>query len=489
MTKTIAYDFSSVPTIREFAASNAFIRALIGPFGSGKSSGCVVEFVRRAQMQKPGPDGIRRTRWAAVRNTYPQLNDTTIRTVNQWLPEEYFGKFYAQEHRYVIKAFPGCEIEIMFRALDKPDDVKNLLSLDLTGAWVNEAREIPWSIVDGLTGRVGRYPARVDGGPTWQGVWLDTNPPDADSKFYRFFEEKNWLPGFREMERAGKLPKGVACADDYARIFHQPSGLSDDAENLINLPAGYYQRLALGKTQEWIKVYVKGEYGFVMDGKPVYSDYNDRVHCQELNPVPGPTIYRGWDWGLTPACVFSQVLPDGRWLIFDEIVADGMGADRFADEVLLHCGRSFPAKTGFTDIGDPAGGARAQTDEKTVFQILQAKGIDIEPGEQTLALRLESVRKPLGKMLGGEPQFVLHPRCKTLRKGFQGGYHFRRLQTNAERYSDQPEKNSFSHPHDALQYVATRLFGESLTSPRGDYDPSYPQYDSYVGPSGSTGYG
>lgn len=467
------------------------MRALLGPFGSGKSSACVVEIIRRAQMQAPGPDGIRRSRWAAIRNTFRQLDDTTIRTVFQWLPPEYFGKYYIQDHRYVIKAFPGCEFEILFRALDKPDDVKNLLSLELTGAWVNEAREIPWSIVDALGGRVGRYPARLDGGPTWQGIWLDTNPPDADSKFFKFFEERDWLAGFEEMARAGKLPPGVSKPDDYAKIFHQPSGLSDEAENLVNLTPGYYNRLALGKSPEWIKVYIKGEYGFVMDGKPVFPEYNDRVHCQPIEPIPG-TIYRGWDFGLTPACVFSQLQPNGRWLIFDEMTSENMGIERFSDQVLLHCAKAFPKKTRFEDIGDPAGQQRAQTDEKTVFQIMQAKEIQIEGGEQTLALRLEAVRKPLNSMLVGEPQFILHPRCKTLRKGFQGGYHFRRMNTSSERYIDQPEKNAFSHPMDALQYVATRLFGDSLTSSKAGFEDAgwsgFSGYGNDAGRSEVTGY-
>lgn len=499
MTKRIEYDYSYVPTVREFAASNAFIRGLVGPFGSGKSSGCVIEFIRRAQAQKPGPDGIRRSRWAAIRNTFRELDDTTIRTVFQWLPVEYFGKYYVQDHRYVVKAFEGVEFEILFRALDTPEDVKKLLSLELTGAWVNEGREVPWSIIDALTGRIGRYPARMDGGPTWQGLWIDTNPPDADSKFYKFFEDRDWLPGFQKMAAAGKLPPGVASPDDYAKIFHQPSGLEPNAENIPNLTPGYYNRLALGKSPEWIKVYVEGKYGFVMDGRPVFPEYNDGVHCRAVEPIQGPTVYRGWDYGLTPVCTFHQILPDGRWLWFDELISQdmdpkGMGIDRFSDNVLYHCARSFPAKTQFEDIGDPAGGQRAQTDEKTVFQIMQAKGIEISGGEQTLALRLESVRKPLNTMIGGEPRFVLHPRCKISRKGFMGGYHYKRVQRqgSGDRFRDEPDK---SHPisdvMDSGQYVATRLFGDVLLNRASDYDAGWPSmgYGTGQGGGGSTGYG
>lgn len=479
MTKTIKFSYADVPTVREFAACNDFIRGLMGPVGGGKTSGAgPIEFIRRAQAQRPGPDGIRRTRWAAIRNSYPMLRDTTIQTVFQWLPVEHFGKFYSAEHRYVVKAFEGCEFEILFRALDTPDDVRKLLSLELTGAFINEMREIPWSIIDTLQGRVGRYPAKVDGGASWSGIWGDTNPPDADSKFYSFFEESKHPPGF-------------------ASLFKQPSGLSPEAENLPNLPDGYYQRLATGKSQEWINVYIHGKYGFVMDGRPVFPEYNDAAHCKAVEPVLGPTVYRGWDFGISPACTFHQILPDGRWLWFDEMYSDqidpnGMGIDRFSTEVLDHCVRSFPKNTRFEDVADPAGEQRSQADEKTCFQIMQAKGIDVSGGEQTWTIRRESVAKPLNTMRSGEPQFVLHPRCKVSRKGFMGAYHYRRKQiAGPEQFADQPNKtHPVSDVMDSGQYVATRLFGDSLTSARTFEDPTWPSvsYGGNDGRSEVTGY-
>lgn len=483
----IRYSYKNVPTIKAFAQSDAFIRALIGPFGSGKSSGCVVEIPRRGQMQKPGPDGIRRSRIAVVRNTFGQLEDTTIRTVHEWMPPAYFGRYYVSDHRYVIRTFANCEIEVLFRALDRPDHVKNLLSLDLTWAWLNEVREIPWAIVEAMQGRVGRFPKMSDGGATWSGVCMDTNPPDTDSKFYKFFEERDWLPHFKALKESGALPASVTKPEQYAAIFHQPSGLSDAAENRENLPAGYYQRMQIGKKPEWIKVYVKGDYGFVTDDKAVFPEYSDTIHRKEVNPVKGIAIRRGWDFGLTPACTFSQLLPDGRWLVFDEMVSESMGIDRFSDDVLEKCTRAFRGPVEFEDYGDPAGQQRAQTDEKTCFEILQGKGVAIEPGKQTISLRLESIRRPLTRLIGGEPQFILHPRCRVLRKAFLGGYYFRRMTTNAERYSDKPEKNWASHPMDALQYDASMLFGDALTGtpPRDDY-PMMPP--SEQGRSEITGY-
>ena len=79
MARIIEYDYRHVPTIERFSESNAFKRALMGPFGSGKSSGCVMEIIKRGMAQTPSPiDGVRRTRWAAVRNSYPQLTSSVI---------------------------------------------------------------------------------------------------------------------------------------------------------------------------------------------------------------------------------------------------------------------------------------------------------------------------------------------------------------------------------------------------------------------------
>ena len=433
----------------------------MGPIGGGKSAACSVKIGKIGVEQRPGPDGVRRSRFVAIRNSYRQLRDTTIKTFHQWFPPHIMGEWRPSEDRYIIKALraadnePNAEIEVLFRALDRPDQVGNLLSLELTGGWVNEAREVPWTIIEALQGRVGRYPAMRDGGATWSGILMDTNPPDADSKWFRFFEEEDHSEAIAALSRV--IP-GMT-KDRFSRIFKQPTGLSPNAENVPNLPAGYYQRAAVGKSAEWVKVYIEGEYGFTVDGMPVFPEYSDELHCPsdpKKQPITDPKlpVYRSWDFGLTPACVFSQLTTSGQWVVVDELVSDSMGIDRFSDEVLEHSARHFPG-TEFIDIGDPAGSQRAQTDERTCFQILWSKGIEIEPGLQDPTIRQECVRKPLRTLFGGRPQFVLHPRCKTLRKGFMGGYAFRRLQTSGERYTSVPDKNRFSHCFPAGVMVST----------------------------------
>ena len=480
------YDYRDVPTVRAFSECDAFFRGLMGCFGGGKSSGCVMEIPARGVAQVPGQDGVRRSRFVAVRNSYRQLEDSTIKTFLQWFPPYKFGTWKPSDHIYTLKAFkaahgePNAEIEVQFRALDRPDQVGNLLSTEYTGAWVNEARDIPWAVIDALSGRVGRDPAMRDGGPTWCGIVMDTNPPDTESEWYRFFEEKDHTEDIERLNRAiaARIPSFKPyTVDSYVKIFKQPSGLSPNAENLKNLPPGYYERLAVGKSDDWVKIYIHGEYGFTQDGKPVFPEYSEQLHCPDdakLLPktVDGVPLYISFDFGLTPAAVFGQITPNGRWIIVDELVADDMGFDQFSDLVLLHVARFYRGLE-IVYIGDPAGQQRSQSDEKTCFQIGAAKGMQIQPAPQTLRLRLEGTRKPMRMTIDGRPQFQLHPRCKRLRKALNGGYHYRRVHVSGERYEESPNKNQHSHVADALTYQGAWLFGQDMKKrPVEDYDYS-----------------
>jgi hypothetical protein len=230
-------DFSPLrdpPTLKRFALDDSLIRVVVGPVGSGKTSRCVKEIVRRAMRQRPW-QGLRRSRYAVIRNTYSQLRDTTRKTFEQWVPS-WMGQWHEQSFTFHMR-FDDVDCEILFRALDRPEDVRKLLSLELTGAYLNELREIPERIVDVLETRIGRYPSRAQGGPTWRGIWGDTNP---------------WHGGHWGAKRFARgLPGHV--------LYRQPSGRAPNAENLENLEEGYYARLCVGKSSEYIKVYVDGE--------------------------------------------------------------------------------------------------------------------------------------------------------------------------------------------------------------------------------------
>jgi hypothetical protein len=432
-------NYSAPLTVSAFILCESPIHLIMGPFGSGKSTGAVMKILRMAQNQAPGPDGIRRTKFAAVRNTYPELRDTTKKTFEDWVPAA-IREWNDTEYKYVLK-FNDVVCEVLFRALDRPEDVKKLLSLELTAAWVNESREIPRAIVDGLDGRVGRFPSQANGGCTLSCVFMDTNPPDDDHWIYKVFEEERLTDS--------------AVAQKYI-IFKQPSGLSPEAENKSNLKSGYYENLVIGKSKDWIDVFVHGKYGFIKDGKPVYPEYSDDIHTLKERPrYLGGTLYLGMDFGLTPAIVVAQQVP-GQWQAIDEFTSESIGATRFSEYVVTELKRRYPECPGFQGWGDPAGSQRAQTDETTPFEIVQAAGLPIEPVDSNdFILRREAVANALTRLnMGGKPGLVISPDCRLLRKAMAGGYCFKRVQVSgSDRFRDAPDKNHFSHVAEALQYL------------------------------------
>ena len=440
-----------------------FFRGIRGPVGSGKSVACCVEVFRRSLEQKKNDQGIRKSRWAIIRNTNPQLRTTTIKTWLDWFPEDVWGKFHwSVPYTHHIQQ-DELDIEILFLALDRPEDVKKLLSLELTGIWINEAREVPKSIIDACTMRVGRYPSMREGGASWSGVIADTNAPEEDH-WWAIMAGEVPIPDYIPREQAQMLIK-----PDNWSFYVQPSAMKEkldekgdvdsyevnkSAENISNILETYYPNLIRGKTKSWIDVYVMYKLGSIQEGKPVYPQFVSETHIaeEEIPIAVGVPLYIGVDFGLTPAAVFGQKVR-GRWLLQSEIVAIDMGIVRFAELLRQEIATRFSGLD-VNIIGDPAGDFRAQTDESTPFQILRGAGLRAIPApSNSVDLRLESVASQLTKMADGQPAFLIDRRCPTLIKGFQGGYCYRRMQVSGERYDDKPEKNMYSHIHDALQYL------------------------------------
>ena len=72
----------------------------------------------------------------------------------------------------------------------------------------------------------------------------------------------------------------------------------------------------------------------------------------------------------------------------------------------------------------------------------------------------------LNTMIDGAPAFQLaRENCPVLRKGFLNGYHYKRISRSGdERYQEVPNKNDFSHIHDALQYGLLQFASSRVTA-------------------------
>lgn len=454
---------------RAFMLSEKYFRGICGPVGSGKSSVCCAEIMRRASNQQKSPtDGKRRTRWAVIRNTNPQLKTTTIKTWLEWFPESVFGKFgWSVPYCHNIR-INDIECEVYFVSMDAPEDVRKVLSMDLTGAWINEAREEDKNIIDALTMRVGRYPQKkMHGGPTWSGIIADTNPPDED----------HWWPIM-----AGHVdpPEYMTAADKKMLVkpsnwefFTQPAAMIEtpnpdgsyeykinpDAENIANLSDDYYSNTIAGKTKRWIDVYIMNRYGAAEESSPIYPMYNAELHAVDAgySPVTTDVVYIGIDFGLTPAAIFGQKPEDKYWHLFRELVCRNTTIDVFGRTLSRIMRSEFPVGTIFKVYGDPTGDVRDPNKGFTPFQILKTHGINCVPAPSNdPVLRIETVSRLLNSMEDGKPVIVVHKRnVPMLDKGFDGGYKYKRTMiAGTSIFEDVPnKKNPYSHPHDALQYL------------------------------------
>jgi hypothetical protein len=319
---------------------------------------------------------------------------------------------------------------------------------------------VPFGLIQGLDDAIGRYPSPNDGGPTWHGLIMDTNPPDDTHWWYRL----------SEVERP---------PEQYWQFFRQPGGLlevggefieNQEAENLENLKLideHYYLTKSIGKTKAHIRVYYCNQYGFVIDGRPVHEEYADAVHCatQPFGPTPGQTVYVGIDFGLTPAAAFGQRLVNGAWAVFDEITTERMGITSFSTVLGPKIAQLQMAGYTVELYGDPAGSQESQTDEQTPFSILKMNGIDCKPAyhNNDPIIRRESLAKPMTRLIDGKPGFLLSPSCKMLRKALQGGYCYRKVGVvGEERYHEKPDKNAYSHIAEACEYMVLGA-GEGLS--------------------------
>jgi hypothetical protein len=160
--------------------------------------------------------------------------------------------------------------------------------------------------------------------------------------------------------------------------------------------------------------------------------------------------------------------------VFDEVVATRAGIRALTEVVNLHIAAHYPDVEISLEYGDPAGAAAAQTDERTCYDIQRELGHAVQPGAMTLTDRLDGVRWFLTRLVDGAAGLRLSPRCKMLKRGFEGGYKFREMQvtlSDGDRaYADKPEKNRYSHPHDALNHAVGKLAYASRVSERKELE-------------------
>ncbi len=457
-------DYSPPKTVERFMLDDRLVRVIVGPVGSGKSMGAIMELLRRACQQQPY-NGTRYTRFALIRNTMQQLRQTVLTDVQQYLGPivHYFVTDSTVQIRTSMPDGTFLHSDWTMIPLDSKEDVRRLLSMQLTGAWINELREVPSEVVSALLGRLGRYPSKAMGGPSWFGLIGDTNPWDTDSPYH---------------ERL------VLNPDPKWALFHQPSGIGPDAENIENLPPGYYDNLSGDRDLDWVAVHVESMWGTSNAGQAVFrKSFHAPTHVRDMKLVVNPNrpIVIGLDFGRTPCAVIGQVDNYGRAIVMKEVVTEGMGLIQMVEEHLkpVLFNEPFAGRRAFI-VADPAGIQKSQITEETPFDVLKQQGFLAFPAStNSINNRLTAVEKLLRSHIVGEPALQINREgCPTLTSALGNKYRYRKKRDG--QLEDTPEKlHPWSDVSDALQYfclgLQSNLVGRVMARdrPRTDRAPRF----------------
>jgi len=205
-------------------------------------------------------------------------------------------------------------------------------------------------------------------------------------------------------------------------------------------------------------------------GMPIYPNFRKDLHLASTRLMPhmGLPLLIGWDFGLTPSAVLTQ-LQGNSLKVLHEWVSQNEGIKTFAPKVMgeintLYPSWSNPYKDHYHFI-DPAGFQRAQTDARTCAQEMEESApiVNIAPGPVGFAKRINGVEHFLLHVERDSAGIELDPlTCPVLIEGFAGGYRYADSQADIESQKPEAIKNKYSHPHDALQYVCYGARQKSL---------------------------
>lgn len=487
------------PVADRYIASRAFIKGIMGPVGSGKTIASGQGFLQLAKKQGgvEGRDGVlvRKSRFAIIRDTYPNLDRNTIPSWWKIIPK-HVGEFVNSSPRvhrfgFVLKrdghiadmlapVLEVCQVEMEFRAIGDQTVEDALRGLEVTAALVNEADRTHPDILTFLSGRVGRYGDLDPSLVVDPQIMLDLNGNDDENWTHKVLVEERLDQGVLD---ALALVSGDRPLIEY---FEQPEAvdeygnLNPRAENVENLPPGYYERqYAFAKSRgdlTYINRMLRSKFTPQQEGRSVFPEYIDEIHSAEFEAIPGIPLFIMADQGLIGAVLVGQVVK-GQLRILEEVAAvfeteddqievvqmGGEALGRQVKDLLL---ARYPGFLIGDAVCDPAGAAGEDAINFRSWRQEFQKGLGHKVRKSrvprnALEPRLKAVRGRLNRVIGADRALLVHRRCKMTRRAFRTKYYYQRVGKGSGGdgyYSDTPKKvQGYADLMDALQYGCFEL--------------------------------
>ncbi|WP_408590081.1 hypothetical protein [Novosphingobium sp.] len=465
------------PISDRFLLSRAFVCIIVGPVGSAKTMTSLRKLRRIGMMQggRVDQNGVlwRKARVGVIRETYPNLEKNTLPSWFRIHPES-DGKFtwkapYTHRLQLILrtdprtgKAIDVCEFEIEFRAIGDRSVEEACRGWEVVAVMIDEADLQPADLLAFLSGRVGRSsdldPSMVVD-PT---IIMSLNAPYIDNWIYPLAYENEFADLFDPelLEALNGRP--------LLETFVQPGGRSGLAENLHNLPKGYYTiQAALNKHRpDYVARMIDNKPVPMQHGQPVNPQFDFERHVRKLEWDRNRMLVIGFDQGLFASAVAGQRTDAGHLRTLREAVSfieagktlRKIGPTAFGQMVRAMLNDHFfdidPDRIRF--VGDPAAWKASdnEDDERDWIRAFQkALGHRTHKAKSNKqALRHEAIWRALSEHDG----YAVDPSCKHLIRGHLGGYRYRSadLKDGETRGHLEVADTIYTHVCDAEQYLA-----------------------------------
>lgn len=472
------------PIADAFLASRAFLQILIGPVGSAKTL-TALRKMRRIGMQQGGridEQGVlwRRARAGVIRESYPNLEKNTLPSWFRMHPET-DGKFVWKApytHRLMLilkrdregKPIDVCDFEIEFRAIGDRSVEEACRGWEVNCVMIDEADLQPADLIAFLSGRVGRFSELDPSLVVDPAIIMALNAPYID----------NWTYAFAYEQELGELvePELIAAlaGRPLIEVFIQPGGRSPRAENVHNLPKGYYAiQAGLNRHRpDYVARMIDNKPVPLQHGQPVNPQFSHESHVAPLEWDRRRMLIVGFDQGLFSAAVACQRLEANQLRTLAEAVSflkagevlRKIGATASGQMVRAMLNERFfdiaPDRIRF--VGDPAAWrAKDNEDEERdwIRMFEAALGARVHRAKTNRqSLRHEAVWKAMSEIDG----YQVDPRCKHLIRGHLGGYRYATadMRDGETRGHLEVANTIYTHVCDGEQYAAVE--GEHVIS-------------------------
>ncbi|OYX62727.1 MAG: hypothetical protein B7Y88_13825 [Sphingomonadales bacterium 32-64-17] len=471
------------PISDAFLRSRAFVKIIIGPVGSGKTM-TALRALRQVGQKQGGamnPNGVyvRKARVGVIRETYPNIEKNTLPSWFDIHPQSE-GRFtfkapFTHKLTLILGLDPKtgkpndiCEFEVEFRAIGDRSVEEACRGWQVVAVMVDEADLQPPELLAFLSGRVGRggidTSLMVD-----PQIILSLNAPYID----------NWVYGLAIEKNIGEIVDQKlldALGDrELLEVFIQPGGREPVAENLHNLPAGYYDiQAALNKHRpDYVARMIDNKFVPMQHGQPVNPQFDYQEHVRKLEWDPSRQLTIGLDQGLNAAGAFTQRTPESGLRTLREAVMlreDGslakVGARAFGQLLRFTINEHFPELRPHMVrvVADPAAWSASDNEDTQrdwVRMVKKEIGLPIAKARTNKpALRNGAIWQAMD-MRGG---YAIDESCKHLIRGHLGGYRYMKanMSDGEKRGHLRIADTAYTHICDAEQYAA--MEGDSIIS-------------------------